>query len=217
MRRRSDDEWRAALSGARSSGEVLRRLGLASSGSNYSTLRNKMRQFDVELPKSMSRERLNRAAAGSRSMAEMLRRLGLVPRGGNYSTLRRKLAEFEVDTSHFTGMGWRRGTTEPVVKKHPLHEVLLEGRYVSSHGLKLRLIKEGRKEARCEHCKLASWQGRPISLELDHVNGRNDDNRLSNLRLLCPNCHASTPTYRGRNKRSNLYSPPYPNRQRSTP
>ena len=48
-------------------------------------------------------------------------------------------------------------------------------------------------------CHLASWNGRPIPLELDHVNGRRTDNRLDNLRILCPNCHAQTDTYRGRN------------------
>ena len=51
----------------------------------------------------------------------------------------------------------------------------------------------------CEECGLAVWNGRPIPLELDHVNGRYTDNRLENLRILCPNCHAQTPTYRAKN------------------
>jgi hypothetical protein len=73
------------------------------------------------------------------------------------------------------------------------------GRLTSSNELKKRLIAAGLKERRCETCGLNAWNGRPIPLELEHVNGRRDDNRLSNLQVICPNCHAQTPTYRGRN------------------
>lgn len=65
--------------------------------------------------------------------------------------------------------------------------------------LKRRLLEEGVKTARCEGCGGDEWRGAPIPLELDHINGDRRDHRLENLRLLCPNCHAQTPTYRGRN------------------
>ena len=67
--------------------------------------------------------------------------------------------------------------------------------------IKARLIKAGLKEERCESCGLAEWLGRPISLELHHVNGDGKDNRLGNLRLLCGNCHAQTHTWGGKNRR----------------
>jgi 5-methylcytosine-specific restriction endonuclease McrA len=75
----------------------------------------------------------------------------------------------------------------------------VEGALVKTSHLRRRLIAEGVERRRCEICGSESWNGRPIPLELDHVNGRRDDNRLENLRLVCPNCHAQTPTYRGRN------------------
>jgi 5-methylcytosine-specific restriction endonuclease McrA len=66
--------------------------------------------------------------------------------------------------------------------------------------LKARLLKDGLKELRCEECGLSDWRDRPLSLELHHVNGDGRDNRLSNLVLLCPNCHSQTDNWGGRAK-----------------
>ena len=81
----------------------------------------------------------------------------------------------------------------------PLSALLVDGRLGKTDRLRRRLIAEGLKAHECEICRLDRWNGRPIPLELDHVNGKRDDNRLSNLRVVCPNCHAQTETYRGRN------------------
>jgi len=80
-----------------------------------------------------------------------------------------------------------------------LEDLLVVGRGTASTVVRQRLIRDGVRAARCEWCGRDEWNGRPIALELDHINGRSDDNRLENLRLLCPNCHAQTDTYRGRN------------------
>ena len=72
--------------------------------------------------------------------------------------------------------------------------------------LRKRLIEEQLKPNRCERCLLGVWNGRPIPLELDHINGKRDDNRLTNLRILCPNCHAQTDTYRGKDIGTVAYS-----------
>lgn len=94
-----------------------------------------------------------------------------------------------------------RGAIEPRARAEPLENLLAQGRSAHRNNLKLRLIAEGVKEARCELCGCREWQGKPIALQLHHVNGNGADNRLANLQLLCPNCHSQTDTWGARNRR----------------
>lgn len=73
--------------------------------------------------------------------------------------------------------------------------------YINTNHLKNRLIKEGLLEYRCYICgNIGEWNRQPLSLQLDHINGNHTDNRLENLRLLCPNCHSQTETYGRKNR-----------------
>lgn len=81
----------------------------------------------------------------------------------------------------------------------PLDKILVSKSNYQTNKLRKRLIKSKIKEHCCEHCGNVMWQGEPIPLELSHKNGLNDDHRLENLEILCPNCHALTDTYRGKN------------------
>ena len=81
----------------------------------------------------------------------------------------------------------------------PVEELLNKNSTISSYRLKQKLIKENMIEVVCSCCKLTEWMGKPIPLELDHIDGDNTNNEFTNLRMLCPNCHAQTETYRGKN------------------
>jgi HNH endonuclease len=96
----------------------------------------------------------------------------------------------------------RRGAiaTRPVAM--PIDQLLVMGAARNRLHLKKRLLAAGLKNPRCEDCGLDSWRGMSLSLTLHHVNGIRDDNRLENLRLLCPNCHSQTPNFAGRRPRS---------------
>ncbi|MGE5096878.1 MAG: HNH endonuclease signature motif containing protein [Betaproteobacteria bacterium] len=135
----------------------------------------------------------------SSSIADVLRRLGLRPSSHNYAEVHHFVALFGLDNSHWTGQGHRLGSTSPVCPAAPLAQVLALDEYVQPGKLKNRLIGEGIFERKCAWCGRRKWRSRPIPLELDHIDGDHLNNALQNLRLLCPNCHAQTSTYKGRN------------------
>lgn len=151
---------------------------------------------------SWNEEQFIQAVRSHTSMSQVLRALGLQPAGGNYKTLHYHVARLGLDTSHWKGKGWNKGLEVTCREALPLVEILVEGSHYSSNRLRKRLIKEGYFQHKCYKCQRSQWLGALIPLELEHINGINNDHRLGNLTLLCPNCHALTPTYRGRNQRT---------------
>ena len=147
-----------------------------------------------------TREEFECAAKEAYSIAGMCRILGVKPSGGNYRIMYNAIEKYSIDISHFTGQGWNVGLAFKPFKEKPISEILVLGSSYQSSKLKRRLLKEGLKSRICECCGLSEWRGVSIPLEVHHVNGNNKDNRLENLQLLCPNCHALTDSYRGKNK-----------------
>ena len=146
-----------------------------------------------------SEQELREAVKTSTSIRQVLDKLNIVPAGGNYQTTNRRIQKLGIDTAHFTGQSWNKGKI--IGPKRHIKEYLRENSVVQSFKLKNRLITEGLKEHKCECCGITEWNGKPAPIELDHINGNHHDNRLENLRILCPNCHAQTDTYRGKNKK----------------
>jgi hypothetical protein len=206
----NDLQLACAVATCKTMQEVLLQLGLAPYGGNYENVRQRIRHLGLDashLRCFQQRRRLSEctdneiseAVRSSRSLASVMTKLGFRPGSGTQASLKARIAHLGLDTSHLLGQGWRRGRRGHIVPLRPLEDLLVKGILVQSNRLKRRLICEGLKEPRCESCGTIEWNGAPIPLELDHINGRRDDNRLENLRVLCPNCHAQTDTYRGRN------------------
>ena len=210
------EEARAAIERSETWAEVLHQLGCVYHGKNIQTLRKWAGRWNIDishLPVGVagvrhkySEAEVRRAIAGSRSWAESLRRLGRCHTGGNPATLKKRAAEWKISTAHFDP---HAASNEALKRrtKIPLEEILIRGSTYSRSNLKARLYAEGLKRRVCELCGQGEvWRGNRIGLILDHVNGIRDDNRLENLRIVCPNCAATLATHCGRKNRVEIQS-----------
>jgi 5-methylcytosine-specific restriction endonuclease McrA len=150
-----------------------------------------------------SLEILKQAVASSISVAETLRKLGYQVAGGNYNTIYSYVKKYELDVSHWKGQSHAKGKTHSRNHQVDYRLLITENSIVKSNGnLKLKLIKNGllSPELGCSICGIKIWLGKHITLQMDHINGIRSDNRLENLRLICPNCHSQTDTFGAKNK-----------------
>lgn len=132
-------------------------------------------------------EQLVEATQQSNSFADVARFLGLRISGGSFRVLKKYIEKLQISTEHFHFVPHPKQTTETILVEN--------SSYLSSSNLKERLLKEDLLINHCYECGILEWTGKKLSLHLDHINGVRNDNRLENLRLLCPNCHSLTPTY----------------------
>jgi hypothetical protein len=155
------------------------------------------------VPRSFTRSELEAAVADARTMSDALRALGLRAAGGNFATLRKYTRQWGVSTAHFDARQVRRERARRRPRRPiALGQVLVEHSSYNRAQLKQRLFDHGLKQRRCEFCgQDEHWRGGRMALILDHVNGAGDDNRLENLRILCPNCAATLDTHCARKNR----------------
>lgn len=147
--------------------------------------------------KNVNKEELKEIVKNSVSYADVCRSLEVAPRGSNYAKVKKLIQG--LDTSHFHKGAWNRGRKirSAPYWRAPIHDILIENSpHTNSSRLRSRLIKEGLKEEKCEIC------GTKESLELHHINGNHQDNRLENLQILCANCHRKTDNFRGKGIRA---------------
>ena len=138
------------------------------------------------------RELIEKLISEHASHAEIARQLSC-----KVDTLKSYLKKMGIDYAGNQGTKHLTGTSTYV----PASEYLYNGSAITSYKLKLKLIREGIKEYKCEQCGLTEWNGKPAPIELDHIDGNHYNNELSNLRILCPNCHAQTDTHCRKNQK----------------
>lgn len=138
-------------------------------------------------------DRVNEAVLNSYCKSDVLRYLGISLKSGNFQTLDKYLIKYNIDSSNLVYDN-KRGNRFKTKYTHS--DIFCENSKVNRNTLKSNIDKDKLLEYKCSECGLDSiWNGKKINLQLDHINGINNDNRLENLRYLCPNCHSQTETY----------------------
>lgn len=142
----------------------------------------------------ISEEEFRQLIKESSSYNNFLHKIGMSHGRSSNDIVKRRCEQLHVSTEHFKTTNSNRNNGS---KKTPIEDILIENStYKNTSRLKERLINEHCLEYKCAICgNTGEWLGKPLILQLDHINGNHQDNRIENLRLLCPNCHTQTETY----------------------
>lgn len=150
--------------------------------------------------KKWNNEQLIEAVKTSNTFIEVSRKLGLTTYGANSKTIKKYIKILQLDTSHFLTIGEQLKIARTLIG-HMTFAELFSVNNVDRKYIKKKIIDDQLIEYQCQVCGISEWNGQKLSLHLDHINGINNDNRLENLRFLCPNCHSLTESYCGKNKK----------------
>ncbi|MGW7369137.1 HNH endonuclease [Streptomyces sp. NPDC054841] len=195
---------------SRTLSEALTKLGVDPRGASRPYLRERMKKLGIDTSHferegtRWTREILESAVAASTNVCQVLRRLGVEVVGGQQTHISRRIKAYGIDTSHFTS----RVRTENMRdnrRRRSAEEILIEDQSPQATRTPNERLKRAMRELgvseQCALCGIEpTWQGHPLPLEVDHIDGNWRNNRSENLRFLCPNCHSTTDKYRGRGK-----------------
>lgn len=193
--------------------EMLAYMDVPPYDSAYTHIQKKLDQFGISTAhfvgkrgngtnQLLPQDKMQRAVAESQSLAEVMRILKLPNGGAGRALVQRTIAAYGISTDHFVGQGHQRG--RPALNRKPAAAVLRKldpGAARTKTSLLRRALEESAVPRACDECGTGdTWQGRRLVLEIDHINGNRWDNRLQNLRYLCPSCHSQTDTFSGRGR-----------------
>jgi Zn finger protein HypA/HybF involved in hydrogenase expression len=154
----------------------------------------------------ISSDELQYLLDNSSSIVEVIEKIGLDPYNGNHKTLNQRVKGENFDLSKLNKNRLDKNKQTGIKNRVSLDSVLLENSNYNRSHLKRRLVESSLLEYKCSSCGIVDmWNNKPISLQLDHINGVNNDNRLENLRFLCPNCHSQTETYCGKHRKKEYF------------
>lgn len=155
----------------------------------------------------LSKIELENTVKNSVTLSEILRSFNITTSSANYTALKQKMKKDNINYNHIKlGLNSNAGKKLACHKDPiPLELIMVQNSTYSRIHLKARLLKMGILKNQCYNCEMFPiWQNKPLSLQIDHINGISDDNRLENLRILCPNCHAQTDTFSGKKRNISL-------------
>ena len=193
----TDDEIIDLYHKSESKIQFMRMLGYKSESSFNKVVKPKLVALGVKDPKwdsiysrRVSDQQIIEYASQANSITSLMNMIGLKPNGYAHNRFKQRCKKLGIIYKNGSWCKGQKRQTKPVSSL-----LKMSDKNISSHKLKLKLIKEGIIENKCNECGIILWNDKPISLHLDHIDGNRKNNELSNLRLLCPNCHSQTETY----------------------
>lgn len=204
----NDYDFKKIVLDSKSYYSILKKINMGMGSWNYNYIKKRIKKLDLSTDHFIHNYRnskfdfsnLKNLVLTSSSYSEVLKKIGMKLSGGNFYTIKEKIKENKIDVSHFNKY-INLIKSKKNIKRISLEFILIENStYTNNERLKIRLIKEGYFEHKCYSCNLKEWMGKLIPIQIEHINGIHNDNRIENLNFLCPNCHALTDTYCGKNK-----------------
>lgn len=212
----TDEEFEQAVKDSKTMKEVMVKLGMTKSGGNYKIITKKAEKLNISLVHLYKKEKHKRennpdnintktdeqikeAVKEHTSIRSVILSFGLKENGTNNRGIRNKITELKLNIDHFLGQGHLLDGEHNWAVKMVEEDIYIEdSKYKenSYRNLKKRLINENLIEDKCSDCGIGNeYNGKPITIQLHHINGNRKDNRVENLQMLCPNCHSQTDNF----------------------